>query len=103
MAKNTFAYLQNTAFLGGIGTGCLKLYADGGTQFAGLSKSSSKKAHPGEHTDPVSFAICVRSSDDRINGSVLKNPEADSDTDALSLPHAPLLHIERDFPFTSVS
>lgn len=84
--KIHFAYLQNTAFLGRNRNSCLKLYADGGTQFAGLSKSSSKKAHPGEHTDPVSFAICVKFSDDRINGSVLKNPEADSDADAFPFP-----------------
>ena len=103
MVKNTFRYLQNTAFLGGIGTGCLKLYADGGTQFAGLSKSSSKKAHPGEHTDPVSFALCVRSDKETADGCVLKDPEAESDADARALPHAPISSIRHTFPFTSVS
>lgn len=52
MAKNTFAYLQNTAFLGGIGTGCLKLYADGGTPFAGLFQKLLQESAPGRTHRP---------------------------------------------------
>ena len=103
MQKNTLAYLQNTAFLGGIGTGCLKLYRDGGTQFAGLSKSSSKKEHPGEHLSPVSFAVCVKQPDKEALGYVLKNPEADAGSASRDLPHAPVCRFDGHFPFTEIA
>ncbi len=104
MSRNSFEYLQNTAFLGGVGTGCLKLYADGGTQFAGLAKSSSRKAHPGEHTDPVSFAVCVRlDGEERTFSAVLKNAEAESEDSARALPHASVGSFKTDFPFTALS
>lgn len=104
MSINSFAYLQNTAFLGGVATGCLKLYADGGTQFAGLAKSSSRKAHPGEHTDPLSFAVCVRPDDEStVKGAVLKDPIAEPDDAARALPHAPIRAFHNDFPFTTIS
>ena len=103
MQKNTLAYLQNTAFLGGIGTGCLKLYRDGGTQFAGLSKSSSKKEHPGEHLNPVSFAVCVKSAETEAAGYVLKNPEAEAIPASRILPHAPVCRFDGHFPFTEIA
>lgn len=104
MSRNSFEYLQRTAFLGGVGTGCLKLYADGGTQFAGLAKSSSRKAHPGEHTDPVSFAVCVRpDGEEQVYSAVLKNAEAESEESARSLPHASVGSFQTDFPFTKLS
>ncbi len=104
MSINSFSYLQNTAFLGGVATGCLKLYADGGTQFAGLAKSSSRKAHPGEHTDPLSFAVCVRPDEaPKAKGAILKDPEAEKEEAARALPHAPVRSFYTDFPFTTIS
>ena len=103
MKKISFDYLQNTAFLGGVGTGCLKLYADGGTQFAGLAKSSSRCEHPGEHASPVSFAVCVRADDqDAVRCALLKTPDGDASMDSFTPDYAPVSSFCKEFPFTCI-
>ncbi len=108
VARITFDYLKQTAFLGGLGTGCLKLDQNGSTQFAGLAKTTLRRAHPGEDSDPVSFAICVtKDGDGNASGhgahfALLKAPESDSTPTSVNLPRA-AIRFEKRFPFASFS
>ena len=109
MSDISFEYLKNTAFLGGLGTGCLKLYADGGTQFAGLAKSSARRANLGEHRDPVSFALCVKADGESASRcAILKTPTPDSGKESgqaepvPEVAYAAVTAFQKQFPFANV-
>ena len=102
MPEISFEYLKNTAFLGGLGTGCLKLSADGGTHFSGLVKTSKRRTKLTESAFPVSFALSV-STDGETKPHFFRlcNPEADAAPENRAS-FARLLSFDKQFPFTAV-
>ena len=102
MKNISFDYFEKTAFLGGIGTGCLKMYSNGKTEFAGLVKNSSRRTNPAEVADPVSFALGVKyDGDENAHQVILRSAgTVVSDTDGV-LPYAGIKNMNKSFPFAN--
>lgn len=99
MPVKALADIKNTAFLGGLGTGCLKLTRDMTTEFAGLVKSSSKQYSDKTpvNVNPVSFIAGVKfDGEDKFKAAALGSFEN-------TLPSVSAAFFEQSFPFVKVS
>lgn len=99
MPVKALADIKNTAFLGGLGTGCLKLTKDMTTEFAGLVKSSAKEYSDKTpaNVNPVSFIAGVKfDGENKFKAAALGSFEN-------TLPSVPAVDFELCFPFVKAS